>query len=263
MRHFTASAASDEAKEQLEKLREANPELYAKYKAKLDAADLSSFQSVASEPDVVDELLAPHLKAAAAKTQAAKANDPTGKLMGESDSTIKPLGTILKLELVMDLDEEAIGKIWKAYHVDKEAICAVIPVATYELLKSRAKAFPFFAFPLPRDDGFEFFLGQWQGNQFAFTSMLEYQMHQENARPYLLLNHYTELLAAKGVALMAGDLDENVTVIDAQTLANQVQMFYLGSDEMLQLVEDFNKKPDAFDHADILAALEKMGQFAK
>ena len=67
-------------------------------------------------------------------------------------------------------------------------------------------------------------------------------MHQENARPYLLLNHYTELLAAKGVALMAGDLDENVTVIDAQTLANQVQMFYLGSDEMLQLVEDFNKK---------------------
>ena len=67
-------------------------------------------------------------------------------------------------------------------------------------------------------------------------------MHQDNARPYLLLNHYTELLDAKGIALMAGDLDENVTVIDAQMLANQVQMFYLGSDDMLQLVEDFNKR---------------------
>jgi hypothetical protein len=35
----------------------------------------------------------------------------------------------------------------------------------------------------------------------------------------------------KGVVLMAGDLDENVTLLDAQFLANQLQLYYLGDDE--------------------------------
>lgn len=246
--------------DKLEKLRETNPELYERYKEKLKVADLSTFEPKISEPDIIDELLAPRLKDAAQKSAAAKAQDPTGKLMADNDSTIKPLGSILKLEKINDLGIDEIEILWKEYHKETDSVGAVIPSHVYEQLRSRAMQYPFFAFPIPRGEGFEFFFGQWIGHQFAFTSMIEYQMHQENARPYLLLNHYVELVDSKDIVLMSGDLDENMNILEATLIANQVQLFYLGKESSFQLVKDFNTRADEFDYNDILSAIDSMGQ---
>ena len=41
-------------------------------------------------------------------------------------------------------------------------------------IRKRANECPLFVYPLPRDEGIEFFLAQWTGNQCAFTSLVEY-----------------------------------------------------------------------------------------
>ena len=51
---------------------------------------------------------------------------------------------------------------------------------------------------MPRQDGYEMFLGQFSNDNFHFTSLVNYQRHQENAASQLTLNHYRELEEEKG-----------------------------------------------------------------
>lgn len=157
---------------------------------------------------------------------------------------------------------------------------------------------------LPRSEGVEFFLLQWRAHQAAFTSLLEWQVgwtsaievarptlqlkihsrtctklqtHGENAVPYVLLNHYTDFAESKGIVLMTGDLDDNVDLLDAQFLANEIQLYYLGNDAefvaldrivlstvsrllfcRFELVRQFNHSPETFDYNEILTRLDTM-----
>ncbi len=38
------------------------------------------------------------------------------------------------------------------------------------------------------------------------------------------------------------------TTLDAQCLANQINMYFLGDDAAFQVVHDFNHKPQSFNH---------------
>eukprot|EP00040_Diaphanoeca_grandis_P027759 m.158839 g.158839 ORF g.158839 m.158839 type:complete len:317 (-) comp31110_c0_seq3:156-1106(-) len=241
----------------LEKLR--TNAHYEKYKEKLEAANLAKrIEIVEDIPDAIDELQQKMKKVAkTAKEKASKS--PTGKLMAEENSEIQSLDKIVRLDLMEKLDVDAITVVWKAYHDEKESICAVVPVDNYTILRKRALSNPNFIFPLPREQGFEFFYGQWRGHQFAFTSMLEYKTHEDNARPFLLLNHYVELAETKDVVLMSGELDENMSPFDAQLLANQIQLFYLGTDDAFALVETFNKKGDDFNYQDVIDRIDTLG----
>ena len=78
--------------------------------------------------------------------------------------------------------------------------------------QERFEQFNTFLFPLPRDQGYEFFVVQFQGQEAHFTSLINYQAHKENAPECLGMMHYTELLEEKGIVLMVGEFDKDVLV---------------------------------------------------
>eukprot|EP00041_Stephanoeca_diplocostata_P008169 m.118332 g.118332 ORF g.118332 m.118332 type:complete len:303 (+) comp17203_c0_seq1:199-1107(+) len=250
-RSFNTSGVSrDRTDEERRKQLESNP-YYAKYAKKLEDADLSRLDNVKEEPrsNIFKQAMGENSK-----------REPSGRLTAESNPEMKPLESIMKMELLQDLTGEEIGALWQKHHADQSCIGAVVPAAVYHTLKQRATECPLFLLPVPRAEGVEFFYQQFRGNQIAFTSLLEYKTHSENARPYLLLNHYVELLESKGVVLMAGDLDDNINVMDAQFLANQVQLYYLGDAEAYDVVKQFNHRPEEFDYNTLLTRLDTLVQ---
>ncbi|KAG5275413.1 hypothetical protein AALO_G00120030 [Alosa alosa] len=185
------------------------------------------------------------------------------KLQGTSGGFTKDktLGSILNLEMVKDISAEEIGKLWMQYYSNKDTISAVIPGATFELIFNRTKSCPTFLYALPRQEGYEFFVGQWAGHELHFTSLINVQTAGESAPSQLILYHYTELLKDKGVVLMTAEMDDKfINVHQAQCLANQVQVFY-GSERRstFQLVENFNHKPADFKYMSMIAELEQSG----
>lgn len=69
-----------------------------------------------------------------------------------------------------------------------------------------------FLFPLPRKEGYEFIVVQFEGKEAHFTTLINYQAFTENAPECLSLVHYTELAEEKGIVLMVGEYDTNILV---------------------------------------------------
>ncbi|XP_056303738.1 ATP synthase mitochondrial F1 complex assembly factor 1 [Danio aesculapii] len=173
----------------------------------------------------------------------------------------KTLGSILNLEMVQQKSGAEITELWMQYFSKKDTISAVIPSSTFDFIFGRAKSCPTFLYALPQNEGYEFFVGQWSGNQLHFTSLINVQTMGENAPSQLILYHYTDLQKDKDIVLMTAEMDSKfVTVHQAQCLANQVQLFY-GSQrlETFRLVETFNHKPEEFKHMAVIAELEQSG----
>ncbi|NP_001017907.2 ATP synthase mitochondrial F1 complex assembly factor 1 [Danio rerio] len=173
----------------------------------------------------------------------------------------KTLGSILNLEMVQEKSGAEITELWMQYFSKKDTISAVIPSSTFDVIFGRAKSCPTFLYALPQNEGYEFFVGQWAGNELHFTSLINVQTMGENAPSQLILYHYTDLQKDKDIVLMTAEMDSKfVTVHQAQCLANQVQLFY-GSQrlETFRLVETFNHKPEEFKHMAVIAELEQSG----
>lgn len=90
--------------------------------------------------------------------------------------TEKKLSDIMKVELLHDKSIEEIKHIWLEYHKHKDVLVATIPTKVYESQTKRGKDYPLFIFPLPRSEGFEFFLSQFSLNTIHFTPLLCYQV---------------------------------------------------------------------------------------
>lgn len=115
--------------------------------------------------------------------------------------------------------------------------------------------------PLPRDDGYEIYLMQWQGHQVYFTPLLEYQLNKEAARPAFSISFYTDLMDEKNIVLMLGQstADGNLSSKDAQHLVYQLQLFYItGSEEQKSLVEKFWNLPKEFDYQEQIRLLTNL-----
>lgn len=82
----------------------------------------------------------------------------------------------MKLDLLTDKTADEIKAIWLEYHKQKDTLVATIPTPIYKTLEQRSKEHPLFIFPLPRSQGFEFFLLQFAGNTVHFTPLLCYQV---------------------------------------------------------------------------------------
>ncbi|KAK3807131.1 MAG: ATP11 protein-domain-containing protein [Linnemannia elongata] len=174
------------------------------------------------------------------------------------------LDKIMKLDLVKDLDAEEITKIWIQKHLDQEdSISAVVPGETYKKMLQRSKDYPLFLLPLTHGDGVEFYLMQFAFHQVIFTSLLEYKTHGENARPFLTLTHYPELIDDKKVVLMHGVISTEpkvLTLAQAQILTFGLQQYYVSDHpEKLQLLEDFHKQPERFSHERLIELTEISG----
>ncbi|KAJ8374809.1 hypothetical protein SKAU_G00053890 [Synaphobranchus kaupii] len=173
----------------------------------------------------------------------------------------KTLGSILNIDLVQTMSGEEVGKLWMQYFCMKDTISAVIPGGIFEVMFSRSKSCPMFLYALPQNEGYEFFLGQWAGQELHLTSLINVQTMGENAPSQLILYHYSDLQKEKGIVLMTAEMDPKIiSVHQAQCLANQVQLFYgTQRQETFRLVETFNHKPADFRHMSVIAELEQSG----
>lgn len=108
-----------------------------------------------------------------------------------------------------------------------------------------------FLYALPRKEGYEFFLGQWAGQELHFTSLINVQVKSsadglsyipvygllslkahcwfsfqtlgENASSQLILYHYSDLKQDKDIVLMTAEMDSKFIVSSTlKCLANTV-----------------------------------------
>lgn len=88
----------------------------------------------------------------------------------------RKLADVMKIELIQDKTAEEIRAIWLQYHIGKEVISAAIPGEQYDLMMERARKYPVFILPVPRSQGYEFFLLQFFANTVHFTPLINYQV---------------------------------------------------------------------------------------
>lgn len=172
----------------------------------------------------------------------------------------KLLSDVMKTELIDGKLAEEIKTIWIEYHKHKDCIAASVPLSTFELIQLRAEQFPLFLLPLPRDQGYEFILCQFSGNEVHFTPLISYQTYKENAPECLTIVYYPDLKESKGLVLMRGEFNKDIlTAIEAQCLANELQLYYGEENEKrTRLLERFTHSPDEFKHMDLIANLETL-----
>jgi ATP synthase F1 complex assembly factor 1 len=160
----------------------------------------------------------------------------------------RTLDEICDVNQLQQESKDKIVEIWKAFHISKHCVFATIDAATWTKLSGRMKEFPMFILPLPKGKGVEFMLVQHQGDTSLFTALAEFKEKGVQAKPALKLKHYAELQHTKDIVLMRGELDpERVTLLEAQLLANQLQLHYLDPPR-LKHVETFNRRPNEFDY---------------
>lgn len=186
----------------------------------------------------------------------------------------------VKLEDIMDVEKlnthvsskQELEAIWMTYHKEesdskntKEAenylISGIIGGDKYKQLQANSKVYPIFLLPLPRDQGYEFFLVQFHLNEVHITSLLAYQVHKENAPECLKLVHFNECADKYGIVLMRGEFNKTViNNMEVTCMINQLQLFYCtepGS-EGTKIMEKFNKNPATFDHMEIIRHIESL-----
>jgi len=239
------------SKEQMEELQK-NPffDKYAEKIAKLQKTNPEEFLN--------------RMEAKAQKDQPAKPKDFSlpGAAKPAVTSTVreKSLNAIMKVELLKDKTAEEISQIWSEHYSSKDAVAAVIPLETYNVMQDRFKEFNTFLFPLPRDMGYEFIVVQFLGHEAHFSTLINYQAHKENAPECLSMVHYTELAEEKGIVLMVGEYDKDViNPREAKCLADQVEIYYSRpSENKLELLNKFTNSPQYFNHMDLINEMNNL-----
>ncbi|OWF46326.1 ATP synthase mitochondrial F1 complex assembly factor 1-like [Mizuhopecten yessoensis] len=170
------------------------------------------------------------------------------------------LNEIMKMDLLKDKTPEEITHIWKEYHVSKDCVFGVVKEMDYEYLMEKSRVCPVFVYPLPRQDGFEFILSQFNGKEVFFTPLIMYQTQKESALSCLTLTHFQDLQKDKGIVLMAGQYNSDIlTKSEALILVKQMTMYYCQPGmERFNLVRLFNHMPEKFHYQEIISEYKKM-----
>ncbi|AOA60926.1 F1 sector of mitochondrial F1F0 ATP synthase assembly [Komagataella phaffii CBS 7435] len=180
------------------------------------------------------------------------------------DAPIKPykvLDDFLKLEKIKDLSPDQVEFLWRARFQEKEnVLVAVIPKDVYQKLYTNARENPSFILPLPKEDeGVEIHFIQWafpgpNTTHCMFTSLAEYKLHKEYAKPHTTLMFHHDISEDKNIVLMNGTVeqDANITLPETQLLVMNLQRFYgalaesPASNRRLQLLKDFTSGNENF-----------------
>lgn len=182
------------------------------------------------------------------------------KNMATTFTKPKLLADVMKIELIEDKTSEEVQQLWIDYHKNKDCIAASVPVTKFDIMLERGGKYPVFVLPLPRDQGYEFIVCQFAGNEVHFTPLISYQTHKENSPECLTMVYYPDLKESKGLVLMKGEFNKDVlTALEAQCLANELQLYYGEVNEKrTNLLERFTYNPDDFKHMDLIANLETL-----
>uniref|UniRef100_A0A8D8GEK7 ATP synthase mitochondrial F1 complex assembly factor 1 n=1 Tax=Culex pipiens TaxID=7175 RepID=A0A8D8GEK7_CULPI len=251
----------------LEQLKESNP-YFDKYAKKIATVQQSSPEEFLARLDKVEKekkktKFGPSPADGPARDYSELLNPkaPLSPGKGPPQPLDRKLADVMKIELIQDKTAEEIRAIWLQYHIGKEVISAAIPSEQYDLMMERARKYPVFILPVPRSQGYEFFLLQFFANTVHFTPLINYQVHKENAPECLNVTLYTELRESKALVLMRGEYDPKViNGQEAQCLANQLQMYYSQRQNPTKLaqLERFTHTPDQFKHMDVIEELNNL-----
>lgn len=102
---------------------------------------------------------------------------------------------------------------------------------------------------------------QFNYHQVIFTSLLEFKAKGQEARPYLTITHFPELIKSKDIVLMKGEITDTklLSTANAQYLAFALQQFYVtGGDAKRKLLETFHTKPQEFDYNHVIKEMENV-----
>ncbi|CDR40098.1 CYFA0S04e03554g1_1 [Cyberlindnera fabianii] len=181
-----------------------------------------------------------------------KLRDPRSPEIPEAP--YKTMNSFVAVDKMKDLTAQEIEFIWRARFQNKDdTLLSIIPTDVFAKLYKNARENPAFVLPLPREgDGMDMHYVQWafvgpNTVHCMFTTLMEYKVHKEYARPHTTLSFHTELQQDKGVVLMNGTVEKDaaVTVPESQLLLLNVQRFYGAmadtpvAKRRLQLLRDF------------------------
>ncbi|XP_046546075.1 ATP synthase mitochondrial F1 complex assembly factor 1-like [Haliotis rubra] len=256
-----SSTSSEKYDDDVKVNMEDNP-YFDKYKKKLLDLQRSSPKAYQEKIHHIEEEM--RKDRAFIRDQLEKAEaEAKAKAEAEGKASSKGLDSIMKTDLIRDKTAEEIEEIWKEYHSRKECVFAVLKSIDYDDLLQKAKTCPSFLYPLPRQDGYEFFFSMISGKSVYFTPLIMYQQMKENAPPCLSLVHFTELQEDKGIVLMTGQYDDSLLKRkDAINLVRQMTMYYnRTSGERFNLVRIFNHMPNKFTHLDVINEYQEMVKY--
>ncbi|XP_014245097.1 ATP synthase mitochondrial F1 complex assembly factor 1 [Cimex lectularius] len=169
----------------------------------------------------------------------------------------KTLDSIMNVDKLKGKSKEEVDHIWKEYYKSKEdVVFATMSKELYNKFASKCKECPTFVVPLPRGEGYEFFMSQYEDNGLHFASLAQYKLHKESCPECLCLTYFPEL--PQDIVLMLGEYDNKIlSSLEASCIVNVVQYFY-GSDDKYQIVKHFNKDPKTFDYNVLITAMGNM-----
>lgn len=168
------------------------------------------------------------------------------------------LDQLIKMELFVDKSADEISKLWTEYWAGKDTVCAVINRDVFDSMTPRIKDNPMFLYPLPREQGYEFYLAQFTDMHCFYTSLINFQVHGEDAPWQVCFKFYPELKDSKGIVLMTSEFDNSqLNILEVQYLAQLQQLFYASpSEERAELMRLFNHQPDNFKYMDVVKEIE-------
>lgn len=166
----------------------------------------------------------------------------------------KTLSSFVDVDKIKELPEKELKFIWRARFEGKDrALHATLTSEQFASLFANAFKNPNFILPLPKEGaGYEMHFVQWafvgpKTTHCMLTSLEEYKLHKEYAKPHTTLMFHQELMDS-GVILMNGQVEDDVplSVDEAQLLVLNVQRFYGGltsasSERKLALLQAFTK----------------------
>uniref|UniRef100_A0A0A9YU51 ATP synthase mitochondrial F1 complex assembly factor 1 n=1 Tax=Lygus hesperus TaxID=30085 RepID=A0A0A9YU51_LYGHE len=169
----------------------------------------------------------------------------------------RQLKDIMNVDLLVDKTPEDISNIWKEHYRSKDhVIYGSLTKAEFDGFIHNCRRYPIFVVPLPRGDGFEFFMVQFQDDEFHITPLILYQKYREDSPESLCVSYFTDL--SQDIVLFLGEYDKKViTPLEATCLLNSVQLFYHSKDR-IQLVKTFNESPKDFDYNELLAEIGRL-----
>jgi ATP synthase mitochondrial F1 complex assembly factor 1 len=111
-----------------------------------------------------------------------------------------------------------VREIWTEYHRHHaSSIADVLTAEEYGILMQRSKRCPLFVLPVPRKGGYFTVITQFQGRHCLLTYLEDYKVNRENAVPYATLTLFDELVEKKGLALIRGEITNNMTREEGRT----------------------------------------------
>lgn len=210
----------------------------------------------------------------------------TKKAKQKPATPFKTLDSYINVSKFRDLDNSQIEQLWKLRF--KDSLSAVIPETIMNNMLSRIEKYPRFVIPLPhhtggnnevKKQGYDLHYLQWsKANKdmwyCLFTSLQEFKLNKEFARPHTILEFHFELLKEKKIVLMNGSKQEKPETNGTNPIQNMPTMdqipvliwhlqkiynFSLNfteNEKIVKLLQQFNSGDSGFDLNQLIAFCE-------